>query len=71
MNAVTEKIQQVQQMKSIDAAAVVTGFAVWAEYIPTAVGVFTVLWLGMQIVINLPKMCESVKEMYRWVKSKL
>lgn len=63
-----EKVQQVQQMKSVDAAAVVTGVAVWAEWIPTIVGIFTIAWLGMQMVINFPKMYEVIKGLIKRLK---
>jgi len=66
-----QKTQAVAQSKAgmgIDAAAVLTGFAVWAEHIPTIVGIFTVLWLGMQMIIHLPKACESVKKMVSYFK---
>lgn len=70
MTYLAEKAQQLSQMKSIDAAAVVTGFAVWADRIPVVVGLFTVLWLGMQMIINFPRLCESIRSMYRWLRNK-
>lgn len=67
---ITGKIQQIQQMKSIDVAAVTAGVAVWQEWVPIAVGIFTVLWLGMQMIINFPKMCAVIKSLINYFKGK-
>lgn len=64
----TERVQSVQQMKSIDVVAVASGVAVWQEWVPVAVGIFTVLWLGMQMIINFPKMCAVIKSLINYFK---
>lgn len=66
----TQEMAQSSTGKGLDAAAVLTGFAVWADRIPTIVGVFTIVWLGMQMIINFPKLIESVKKIKGWFKSR-
>jgi hypothetical protein len=60
-----DRVQQItQQTKgALDGLAVAGGFAVWGEYVPVWVGIFTICWLGYQMILHLPKLLDSVAEL--------
>ena len=64
-------LSQLQQNKpALDGLAVASGFAVWSQYVPTWVGIITILYLGTQIIINLPKVWSVMKDLYNKLRGK-
>lgn len=51
-------------LKAGDNIALGTAVAVLAGWVPTLVGLFTMAWIGMQLVINWPKFKAEVKSWF-------
>lgn len=67
--ALTNKAQEMAQSstgRSLDAVAFIGGIAVWQEWVPLIVGIFTCAWLGFQMFMSIPKIVET----WRWIKKK-
>lgn len=65
-----QDIAQSTAGKGMDAVAFLGGIAVWQEWVPTAVGVVTIVWLSMQILLNIPRLVKVWYDSYTWIKSK-
>lgn len=69
MNAALDKAQQVAQSgagRSMDGVAFLGGIAVWQEWVPTAVGIVTIVWFTTQVLLSIPKLVG----LYRWLFNK-
>ena len=72
MSMVQVAVQKTQQLaqgssgRSLDAVAFVGGIAVWQDWLPVVVGIFTCAWLGIQMFIAIPKMRQTWQQLKSW-----
>lgn len=60
MNDVQQSIKT-----SVDVTAVGALVGSLTEILPPVAAAFTIVWIGMQIVVNWPKFWERVKEIFK------
>ena len=68
MGLAQQAVQRAQELApqakaGLDGLAVASGFAVWADKVPTWVGIFTICWLGYQMVLHLPRLLDAITEL--------
>lgn len=73
MSNAAERIQQAAQSttgRSMDGVAFLGGIAVWQDWVPTAVGIVTIVWFSTQIILSLPRLIVVFKQFFSWLTNK-
>ena len=52
----------------IDGASIMTAIATIAGWLPNIAALFTIIWLGMQMIIHFDKLIEKAAGAWKWFR---